>query len=135
MLTGEIVIFFGHTFIKNENIYHIQNIQSITQTPPNSLLFVKFKKENLELIEHLQLNNMRYALEVDSILEATYGEALGANYIVVQKHIAKKVQDVAQNYLFSAKVLVHVDSESEITNHIEQEIDGVIFSDAIVKII
>ena len=44
------------------------------------------------------------------------------------------MQKVAESYLFGAKILVHVENEEEILSHIEAAIDGVLFSEAVVKI-
>ncbi|MDQ1268226.1 MAG: hypothetical protein QG560_869, partial [Campylobacterota bacterium] len=51
------------------------------------------------------------------------------------KTLAKTAQNVAESYLFDAKILVMIEDEDEIEELALLAIDGVIFSNAIVKIL
>ena len=84
------MLFFGHPFIKSESFYHISSIDDIIKTPPNSYMYLTFSKENLDIVEHMRLNGIKFALKVGSVLEATYAEALGAGYIIVEPKIEKR---------------------------------------------
>jgi len=46
--------------------------------------------------------------------------------------LASKLQKIAENYLFDAKILVPISNESEMEIVAEAGIDGVIFQDAII---
>lgn len=128
------MIFFGHRFIDSENMYHIQSIDAIQNTPPSSIIYLNFHEENLDVIKHGVVNGIRVALHVDNITELVYANALDVSYIVVKKDLAKTAQDLAQNYLFDAKILVTVENEDEIEELALLGLDGVIFSNAIIKI-
>jgi hypothetical protein len=128
------MLIFGHTFIPAAEFYHIFDIDSIKKTPPSSILYLHFHKDNLDIIDHLRLNNMNFALEVSNITELIYAAALDASYIFVQKKLAKTAQNIAESYLFDAKILVHINKESEIEEMALLGIDGVVFPEAIVKI-
>ena len=128
------MLLFGHSFIKSEKFYHTLEIEAIVKTPPSSLIYLEFAKENLDIIEYLTLNSVAFALSVQNITELIYANALGANYIIVSKTLAKTAQSIAETYLFDAKILVHLQEESEIEEFALLGIDGAIFDDAFVKI-
>lgn len=128
------MLLFGHPYIDFEPFYHIDEIDAIELTPPNSTLFLYFKKENLDVIRHLQEHDLSYAIEVSTLSEAVFAHNLGAAYIVVDEDLAKSAQNVAENYLFDAKILCRLENMKALEEKIIEGIDGVIFSQAIVKI-
>ena len=128
------MLILGHRFIDSENFYHIDSIDSIQNTPPSSTLFVKFSEDNLDIIKHITINSMQLALEVKGITQIIYANSLEASFIIVDKNLAKTAQDLAQNYLFDAKILVSIDNEEDIEELALLGVDGIIFSNAIIKI-
>lgn len=128
------MIFFGHRFIESEKFYHISGIDSILHTPPSSTLFINFSEKNIETINHAVINSMLIAISVENITEILYASALGASYIVVKKELAKTAQDLADSYLFDAKILVMIEDEEEIEELALLGADGVIFAEAIIKV-
>ncbi|MCW8955101.1 MAG: hypothetical protein OQK48_09200 [Sulfurimonas sp.] len=128
------MLLFGHRFIDSENIFHIQSIDAIKNTPPSSTPLVDFNEENLDIIKHVVVNSMPLAINVENITQIIYASSLGATYIVLPKELAKTAQDLADNYLFDAKILVHVEEEDEIEELALLGVDGIIFSNAIIKV-
>ena len=128
------MLLFGHRFIPSESFYHVSNTEAVVKTPPGSVVYLPFLEENLDLIEYLQVNSIPFALYAATITEAIYASALKANYIVVDETIAKAVQDVANEYLFDAKILVRIDEDAKIEHFAKEGIDGVIYPEAIIKI-
>jgi len=128
------MLIFGHKFIPSESLYHIIDIDSITHTPPSSTLYVKFSEENLDIIEHLNVNKIEFALDVNNITDLIYASALGAKYILLSREMAKTAQNIAENYLFDAKILAHIRDNDEIEEFALLGVDGVVFSNAIIKI-
>ena len=128
------MLIFGHTFIPSESLYHIIDIDSIMHTPPSSVIYLEFSEDNLDIIEHARLNHIEFALDVKNITELIYASALGAKYILLSRHIAKTAQNIAESYLFDAKILVHITDNEEIEELALLGCDGVIFSNAIIKI-
>jgi len=128
------MLLFGHRFIKNENLYYISDTDAIKHTPPASTLYMKFEESNLDLITYAESNSVAFALGVANTTELIYASALGAKYILVKKELAKTAQKVAESYLFDAKILVRIEDEDEIEEMAVLGIDGVIFSNAIIKI-
>ena len=134
MFGKSIMIFFGHRLIESENLYHVQSIDAISNTPASSIVFLNYHEDKLDVVKHGVVNGVRMALHVESISELMYGSALGCTYLTVNKSLAKTAQDLAQNYLFDAKILVHVESEDDIEELALLGVDGVVFSNAIIKI-
>lgn len=128
------MLLIGHRFIPSESFYHILDIDSIKNTPPSSTIYLEFSEENLDIIFHAKSNNINFALQVNSIENFIYATSLQATYVIVDKEYAKTFQELAQNYLLDTKVLVHIDSDEEIENLALLGIDGVVYSNAIIKI-
>ena len=128
------MLLFGHRFIPSPRFYHIDDIDAIVHTPPNSLLFLAFHERNLDIIEHMRLNSLSFGLSCRSLTEVIYAHALGAAYIIVDKTLAKDAQNAAENYLFDAKILVQSNDEEEIGEIAEEGIDGVLFPKGVIKI-
>jgi len=128
------MLIYGHRFIKSDSFYHVLDIESISNTPPSSIVLVEFSEENLDIIEHITSNSITLALEVTDIKQIIYASALGASFIIISKELAKTAQNLANNYLFDAKIIVNIESEEEIEELAILGVDGVVFTNAIIKI-
>lgn len=128
------MIFFGHQFIESESFYHVCCIEAICNTPSASTLYIEFSEKNLDVITHARINSMPLCIYVKNITELLYASALGAKYITVPKELAKTAQNIAENYLFDAKILALIEDEEEIEELGLLGIDGTIFPNAIIKI-
>ncbi len=128
------MLFFGHRFIESEKFYHVFDIDAILTTPSSSMLYVDFSENNLDIIDYMQQNQLRFALKVSTITELVYAAALNAAFIVVESDLAKSAQSVAESYLFDAKILAHIESEDAIEELALLGVDGVIFPSAVVRI-
>jgi len=128
------MLFFGHRFIESEHFYHISSIDAISNTPPSSTLYIDYSEDNIEIIKHAVLNDIKLALHVASITEIVYGSALGVSYLIVSKELAKTAQNLADTYLFDAKILVNINDEKEIEELALLGVDGVVCSNAVIKI-
>ncbi|MBV5322140.1 MAG: hypothetical protein JZU62_10645 [Sulfuricurvum sp.] len=128
------MLLFGHPYVPSQPFYHIDSIEALRHTPANSVVTLYFTAENLDIIEHLRQNNIRFALHVETAVDAVIGENLGADYLIVLPKYGSEIQKVAEHYLFDAKVLGYIDTTKNLNDLIEMCIDGAIFSDAIIKI-
>ncbi|MEA2100071.1 MAG: hypothetical protein U9P72_08075 [Campylobacterota bacterium] len=128
------MLLFGHRFIDSPSFYHIQDIQAIHNTPPSSTIFIEFSEENLDIIEHLNFNEINFAIGVKNVTEVIYASVLNASFIIIQKKLSSTIQNIANNYLFDSKILVHIEDEKEIAEIAILGVDGVIFPNAIIKI-
>ena len=128
------MLLFGHRFIQSENFYHVLDIDAIQKTPPSSTLYLEFDEKNLDIIEHLNANDISFTLNITDITQLIYASALNATYITLTKELCTTAQSIAESYLFDAKILVHIQEESELEELALLGIDGAIFPSAIIKI-
>jgi len=128
------MLLFGHKFVKSESFYHITAIDAITNTPPSSILYLSFSEKNLDIINHIQKNGIKFALSVANTTELIFASNLNATFIIVPKELAKEAQNLAETYLFDSKILVKIEADDEIESLAHQGIDGVLFPNAIIKI-
>jgi hypothetical protein len=128
------MLLFGHPHIPSERLYHIASIEAIEHTPPNSVLLFSCDEEVFELIDFAKTNALEFALDISSLKEAIICENLDAKYLLVNKSLAKSVQNAADTYLFDAKILVHLENEEGIEEAASEGIDGAILPEAIIKI-
>lgn len=128
------MLLYGHRFIPSVSFYHVLDIDSITNTPPSSIIHVDFSENNLDIINHAKVNQMTLSISCQTISEIIYASSLEASYIIVKKELAQKANKLANDYLFDAKILVLIEEESEIEDLALLGVDGVIFTNAIIKI-
>lgn len=128
------MLLFGHPYVPSQPFYHIDAIEAIRHTPANSVVTLFFTPENLDIIEHLRQNSVRFALHIETPTDAVIAENLGASYLIVLPKHGEAIQKVAEHYLFDAKVLGYIEEMNDLENLIEIQLDGAIFSDSIIKI-
>ena len=80
-----------------------------------------------ELIRCGQENNGSCAIQVSTVKDAIFANAMGAKYMMVNKDMAIEIQQVANEYLFDSRVIVPISSEDEIEGLAKLGIDGVLF--------
>ncbi len=128
------MLIFGHRFIPSDSFYHVSSIDDILHTPPSSIIYLEFDESNLDIINHAHENSIDMALLVKNTTELIYASSLMARYIIVHREIAKTAQNIAENYLFDAKIIVKIESENEIEEIALLGIDGVLLSNAVIKV-
>jgi len=134
-MCGEIImLIYGHRFIPSDSFYHVSDIDSISNTPASSVIHIEFNEENLDIITHANLNQITTSICAKNIRDIIYASALEASFIVVHKELAKDAKNIANEYLYDAKILVLIEEEDEIEELALIGVDGVIFSNAIIKI-
>ena len=129
------MLIFGHPRLPFEPLYHIDSIEAITTTPPNSTLLFDLTTANDDMVLHCRQNALPFALSVASVKDAIFAETLGARYIVLENTLARSVQKIAETYLFDAKILSRIEDEEEIEAMAYEGIDGVLLPEAVVKVV
>ena len=117
---------FGHDFIDNSKFFFINTIDEIKSTTPNSILFFDFNKE---IITYCKTQNLIFGVNVKSIKELVLASASNASYLLVTKEFAKQAQNIANEYMFDAKILLTSSDENDIEFCAKNGIDGIIFTD------
>ncbi len=116
---------FGHNFIENSKFFFTNNIEDIKKTPPNSVVWFDFNKK---IIQYAKTQNLPFGVKVISIKELILASASNASYLLVDKIFAKEAQDIANEYMFDAKILLTSKDENDIEFCAKNGIDGIIFT-------
>lgn len=124
------MIIIGDNLVPFEEIIYIKNLENIKNTKANSTIIFDYDEKTLEYVFK---NNLFSAVIISSIKEAIYCNSLNVKYIISEKNLAKKIQKIADNYMFDSKNLVIIDSNEEFEQIAKHEIDGVIFRELINK--
>ena len=116
---------FGHEWIESEHFYEVSTVDEISKTPSNALLKLGTLSSSLALAKYCQKNELRYALEIDSIEEALFANLLSATYTLSSKRLARELMPMAQNYLFDTQILAYI-KQDEIEQMAKAGVDGVV---------
>lgn len=122
------MIIIGHPLIPSSPLYHIANIDSIAQTPPNSTVWFHFADLS-QLGAYCREQEIPFTVFCENTIQAVLAAGSGARYLLCDPSTAATLQKVVENYLLDAKVLARIDHENEIAALIDQEIDGVVFKE------
>lgn len=125
------MLIFGHKDIESENFYRTSSISKISQTPPNSTIFLNFSVSNILIMKFAKQNNVHFAVEVSSIKEALLSESLEAKYIISDLALTSKIQEIADNYMFDSKILSWVENDDDLETLAIHKVDGAIFRDTV----
>jgi len=117
------MIILNHPSIPSPSFKEVSSLPQIKQTSPQEIVKFKF---DFELLNFCTKNGIKTAVEIASIEEAVFSNALGAFYLFCTLNLAKEVQKVADHYLFDAKVIAKI-SPSSFPEAIKLGIDGVYF--------
>jgi hypothetical protein len=117
------MILLGKTKFTYEELIWIECYDDILNTKANSTVHFNY---NEELMRYCQLNNICYAVYIKTINELIYSNILNAKYIIVKKSMAKQVQEIADNYMYDAKIIVKIKSTNQLEWVVSNTIDGAI---------
>ena len=123
------MLIFGYDLIPSRPWCKVSTQKEITNTPSNTVILLGLN--SLDVATYCKEQNVDFALEVESIKEALIASALGASYLFCVQNVAKEIQAIANEYLWSAKVIVPIENEDELEIVARLGIDGVIFAQSI----
>ncbi len=123
------MLIFGYDLIPSRPWCKVSTQQEIINTPSNTVILLGLN--SLDVATYCKEQNVDFALEVESIKEALIASALGASYLLCAQDVAKEIQAIANEYLWSAKVIVSIENEDELEIVARLGIDGVIFAQSI----
>ena len=115
----------GDNLIPFEAFSKITSIEDIKNTKANSMLFFDF---NEDLLKYSNSENLNFLVYVSSIKEAIYASNFNAKYIICKNKLAKKLQKIADNYMWDSKILTIIKSSDDLEKVAIEEIDGAIYS-------
>ena len=123
------MLIFGHDLIPSKPWRRVKTQGEIASTLSNAIVVLDF--DSLNVTTYCKEQDVDFALEVKSIKEALIASALGASYLFCSQDAAKEIQVIANEYLWSAKVIVPIENESELEAIAKTGIDGAIFAQSI----
>jgi len=119
------MIIIGDNLVPYETTFFISSIESIKETKPNSLLIFYYDEK---ILKYCYENSLDFAVIIKSVKDAIYSNSLNARYIISKINMAKKIQKIAENYMFDTKNLAIIKSNDELEKVAKYEIDGVIYN-------
>jgi hypothetical protein len=123
------MLLFGHPLIEVEPWCKIKSIDDINKTPSNSTVVLDSIEKYAHIAKHCKENSVNFACSVDSVKQAIIANALSATYILCgNNNLASEVQKVANEYLWSAKVISIIENEQTIEEIAKLGIDGVVIN-------
>lgn len=118
------MILLGNKKLGTEQTFFITDKKQIESSLPNSTVLFDF---DLELMKYCQENEVAYGVILKSIKEAIYANNIEAKYIICEKTLAIKLQDIATNYMFDSKILAIIEDDDEIEEIALKYIDGIVY--------
>ena len=125
------MIIIGHPWIESQSFRRVSSLSEIEASQPQEVLLLETLERSQPLAKYCHENKLSYAIEIASIKEAVFANALQASYLLCPKIQAKEIQGIAQEYLFDSRILVTIQSEEEIETLAMLGIDAVLFEKAI----
>lgn len=121
------MVILNHKYFDSIKLFEIKSIDDISSTPPNSTVRLNL---DIELINYLNKNQIKFAIDIDSIKELIFASNLGAKYLITSdKNLITKAQKIADLYMFDSKIVCEISNEDEIEELALLGIDGVIFKE------
>ena len=119
------MIVVGNKNIPYKDIAYIVGIDDIKSTKPNSIVVFKY---DMEILKYCDTNNILCGVIIDTITQSIFANSLNALYQIIEdSDFAKKIQNIAENYLYDSKILQIIKNDKEIENIALDGIDGVIY--------
>ncbi|MRI83418.1 MAG: hypothetical protein C6I00_03270 [Nitratiruptor sp.] len=116
------MLIFGHPHIPAPILHPIATPEEIDHLPPDHIPLLPF---DFALANYCLRQGIKGAIWVETIRQGIYGNALQMAYLVSPTlKLAKELQQIADNYLFDARIIVQID-ERLLEEAVAAQIDGV----------
>lgn len=125
------MLVFGHTLIPCKSWYRVDSIDGILNTPAGSIVLLPDLQYSSDIALHCMKNDIPYAVKSISIKDAVIAANLGASYALCDIENAQEIQKIANEYLWTMRIITSIDDENEIESIALKGIDGVIFKNSI----
>lgn len=119
------MLILNHSVVSPLEICVVDSLQDIQDSLPSTFLILR---GDLKIAQFCYQNGIDYASVIQNIKEALLLVNLGVKFLICEDlEMAKELQNLAENYLFDAKVLLCIKEEEEMLEIAKLGIDGVIF--------
>ncbi|MBE3022393.1 hypothetical protein [Campylobacter sp. 7477a] len=116
----------GHELVEFEPLFWTQSTNEMSKDRLNLFEFDK------DLIKFAKQRQMNFATVCIDTKQAIIANACGAKFILCHKLIAKNLSDLAQFYLFDAKIACVITHEHELEELAKFGVDVAIFQKGVV---
>ncbi len=118
----------GHPLIEFRYLQSISSKEEIEETQDDHILLFEYDAELIRCAKELKKD---FALHIFNKTEAIIGNAVQAKILICPEKYATQMQELAEYYLFDAKIAILINNEEEINLAIEKKVDMAILSEAI----
>ena len=125
------MIIVGHPWVKSQRFVKVFLAEDIQNTQSDDVVLLEPLVDSHALATYCKAQDISFAVTVNSLNDAIFANALGADYMICEEDAALMIQPIAETYLFDTKVLVLIHNEKEIAKIARGGIDGVVFAGAI----
>jgi hypothetical protein len=117
----------GHELVPYEPLFWRENADQIKADEQNLFKF------NKAMIKRAQEKGAKFSVTCENVSECIIANAAGANLLVISKReFTPKAANLAQFYLFDAKVACIIGDESELSEIAGDQADVAIFKNAVI---
>ena len=117
----------GHELVPYEPLFWRENADQIKADEQNLFKF------NKAMIKRAQERGAKFSVTCENVSECIIANAAGANLLVISKReFTPKAANLAQFYLFDAKVACIIGDESELSEIAGYQADVAIFKNAVI---
>jgi hypothetical protein len=127
------MLIYGHDWIGGSKFVKVFSLDDINKSSNSDILLLEPLNVSIDLAKHCESNSLSFAITVNTLKEAIFANAIGADFILTQYEQAIDIQKIADEYMFESKILVLINSDREIETMARFGIDGVIFPQAITQ--
>jgi hypothetical protein len=125
------MIVVGHPWIKSPVFCKVFSVEDIKNSKADDIVLLEPLVDSHNYAQYCKDNSIAYAIVVNTLDDAIFANALGANYMICEEDAALMIQPMAQEYLFDTRILVLIHNNKDISKIARGGIDGVIFAEAI----
>ncbi len=125
------MLVFGHNLIPYKAWHRVDSIDDILNTPAGSIILLSDLQYSSDVALHCMKSDIPYAVKTISIKDAVIAANLGASYALCNIENVQEIQKIANEYLWTMKIITLIDDEHEIQSVALMGIDGVIFKNSI----
>ena len=127
------LIFGDNRLLCDKKFKIIDDLDSLKLIENGSIPFFTNIKDQIDFTYFCIDNDISYAVLIKDLNEAIYASIQRASFLMVEKELAKQIQELAENYMFDAKVVQIIDKEDEIKKVALAQIDAVVYRSSIWK--
>lgn len=126
------MLLFGHPWVSSPRFVRVEKIEDLKQTVPSDIVVLDLLQDSHPLAAYAKEQNIVYGVFVESSYDAIIAQNLNATYAIATLDTAVEIQSLATEYLWTMRILVPIDEDSDIEKWAKQGIDGVVFKSAII---